>query len=186
MTPDEVLFDAEERMEKAVTVFRDELRRPANTGRATPALVENIRVEYYGSPTPLKQIASISTPDPQQILIRLFDQTALKDTEKALHQRFGHVAQQRRQKHPTQRAPHERRTTPKNGRPHQEIGGRGQGRHPQHSTRRQQTPRNGRKEQEATEDERDKGKEDVQVLTKRFEERAQELCDKKSHEIMEQ
>jgi len=83
MTPDEVLFDAEERMEKAVSVFRDELRG-LRTGRATPALVENIRVEYYGSPTPLKQMATISTPDPQQILIRPFDQGVLKDIEKAL------------------------------------------------------------------------------------------------------
>src|SRR5207244_6400581 len=83
MTSEEILFDAEERMEKAVTVFRDELRG-LRTGRATPALVDNIRVEYYGSPTPLKQLAQISTPDPQQILIRPFDQGILKDIEKAI------------------------------------------------------------------------------------------------------
>src|SRR6266700_5182009 len=83
MTPDEVLFDAEERMEKAVSVFRDELRG-LRTGRATPALVDNIRVEYYGSPTPLKQLAQISTPEPQQILIRPFDQSVLKEIEKTI------------------------------------------------------------------------------------------------------
>ena len=83
MNSDEILFDAEERMEKAVTVFRDELRG-LRTGRATPALVDSIRVEYYGSPTPLKQLAQISTPDPQQILIRPFDQGILKDIEKAI------------------------------------------------------------------------------------------------------
>src|SRR5438876_407906 len=83
MTSEEILFDAEERMEKAVSVFRDELRG-LRTGRATPALVDSIRVEYYGSPTPLKQMAQISTPDPQQILIRPFDHTVLKEIEKAI------------------------------------------------------------------------------------------------------
>src|SRR5205807_9117502 len=56
MTTDEILFDAEERMEKALDVFRDQLRG-LRTGRATPALVDNLRIEYYGSPTPLKQLA---------------------------------------------------------------------------------------------------------------------------------
>src|SRR4029077_12165794 len=83
MTKDEILFDAEERMEKAVNVLRDELRGLRN-GRATPALVDTLRVEYYGSPTPLKQLAQISTPDPQQILIRPYDQSVLKDVEKAI------------------------------------------------------------------------------------------------------
>src|SRR5437016_11157083 len=83
MSGDEILFDAEERMEKAVGVYRDELRG-LRTGRATPALVEHIRVEYYGSPTPLRQLAQINTPDPQQILIRPFDQTCLKDIDKAI------------------------------------------------------------------------------------------------------
>ena len=83
MTADEILMDAEERMEKAVNVFRDELRG-LRTGRATPALVDGLRVEYYGSPTPLKQLAQISTPDPQQIVIRPFDQGSLKDIEKAI------------------------------------------------------------------------------------------------------
>ena len=83
MNSDEILFDAEERMEKAVGVFRDELRG-LRTGRATPALVDSIRIEYYGSPTPLKQLAQISSPDPQQILIRPFDPGSLKDIEKAI------------------------------------------------------------------------------------------------------
>src|SRR5271170_7481119 len=83
MTSDEILMDTEERMEKAVKVFSDELRG-LRSGRATPALVDSLKVEYYGSPTPLKQLAQISTPDPQQILIRPFDQTALKDIEKAI------------------------------------------------------------------------------------------------------
>src|SRR3954463_1943558 len=83
MTSEEILFDGEERMEKAINVFKDELRG-LRTGRATPALVDSIRVEYYGSPTPLKQLANITTPDPQQIVIRPFDQSVLKDIEKAI------------------------------------------------------------------------------------------------------
>src|SRR5579872_4616137 len=83
MTSDEILLDTEERMEKAVNVFRDELRG-LRTGRATPALVDHVKVEYYGSPTPLRQLAQISTPDPQQIVIKPFDQGCLKDIEKAI------------------------------------------------------------------------------------------------------
>jgi len=54
------------------------------TGRATPALVDSVRVEYYGSPTPLKQMANISAPEPSLIVIRPFDPTVLKDIEKAI------------------------------------------------------------------------------------------------------
>src|SRR5438105_8227506 len=83
MTSEEILFDGEERMEKAVNVFRDELRG-LRTGRATPALVDTLRVEYYGSPTPLRQLAQINTPDPTSIVIRPFDPSCLKDIEKAI------------------------------------------------------------------------------------------------------
>src|SRR5271170_1127744 len=83
MTSDEILMDCEERKEKAVNVFRDELRG-LRTGRATPALVDNLKVEAYGSPTPLKHIARINIPDPQQIVIQPFDPSTLKDIEKAI------------------------------------------------------------------------------------------------------
>src|SRR5215212_11984755 len=83
MTADEILMDAEERIEKAVSVYKEELRG-LRTGRATPALVDSLRVEYYGSPTPLKQLAQINTPDPQSIVIRPFDASALKEIEKAI------------------------------------------------------------------------------------------------------
>ena len=83
MTTEATLKDAKDRMEKALTLFKTELRG-LRTGRATPALVENIRAEYYGSPMPLSQIAQISTPDPTSIVIRPFDASALKEIEKAL------------------------------------------------------------------------------------------------------
>ncbi len=83
MTADEILMDAEDRMEKAVSHLKDQLRG-LRTGRATPALVDTLRVEYYGSPTPLKQLAQISCPDPQSIVIKPFDASVLKDIEKAI------------------------------------------------------------------------------------------------------
>lgn len=83
MDLDEILMDAEERMEKAVNVVQNQLQG-LRTGRATPGLVDSVRVEYYGSPTPLKQIATISVPEPQQIMIRPFDQGTLGDIAKAI------------------------------------------------------------------------------------------------------
>ena len=70
-------------MEKALDVFRNELKG-LRTGRATPALLDTVRVDYYGSPTPVKQIANISTPDPQSILIKPFNVADLKEIEKAI------------------------------------------------------------------------------------------------------
>lgn len=83
MDQDEILMDAEERMEKAVNVLANALKG-IRTGRANPGLVDSVRVEYYGSPTPLKQIANISVPEPQQILIRPFDTSILEAIAKAI------------------------------------------------------------------------------------------------------
>lgn len=83
MDADDILLDAEERMEKAVAFFQQELVG-IRTGRASPGLVESVRVEYYGQPTPLKQIANISAPEAQLLVIRPFDASALKEIEKAI------------------------------------------------------------------------------------------------------
>lgn len=83
MDQDEILLDAEERMEKAVEVFHSQLQG-LRTGRATPGLVDSVRVDYYGSPTPLKQLANISVPEPQQIVIRPFDASAISEITKAI------------------------------------------------------------------------------------------------------
>jgi ribosome recycling factor len=83
MDADDILLDAEERMEKAVTVFKEQLTG-LRTGRATPGLVDSIRVDYYGSPTPLKQVANITVPEPQQILIRPFDSGTISEIVKAI------------------------------------------------------------------------------------------------------
>lgn len=83
MTSDEVLLDAEERMEKAITVLGNNLSG-IRTGRANPGLVDSLKVEVYGSQTPLKQLASVGTPEPQQIMIRPYDPSTIKEIEKAI------------------------------------------------------------------------------------------------------
>ena len=83
MTYDDILSDAQERMDKALAVLSNNLSG-VRTGRANPGLVESLRVEVYGSSTPLKQLASIGTPEPQQIVIRPYDTSTIKEIEKAI------------------------------------------------------------------------------------------------------
>jgi len=83
MPLDDILLDAEERMEKAVDVFRHALTG-IRTGRAKPGLVDTLRVEVYGSPTPIKALASVGAPEPNQIVVRPFDPGTIKDIEKAI------------------------------------------------------------------------------------------------------
>jgi len=83
MDQDEILLDAEERMVKAVEHLQASLTG-IRTGRANPGLVDSIKVEYYGSPTPMKQVANISVPEPQQIMIRPFDTSTLDAIAKAI------------------------------------------------------------------------------------------------------
>src|SRR5215510_11197802 len=83
MSADDILLDTEERMEKAIGVLKQALAG-IRTGRANPGLVDSLRVEVYGSPTPIKQLASVGAPEPTQIVIRPFDPGTLKDIEKAI------------------------------------------------------------------------------------------------------
>ena len=84
MPADDILLDAEENMEKAIEHLRHEMRG-VRTGRASPALVENIRADYYGTPTELRSMASISVPEATQLLIKPFDAGSLKYIEKAIN-----------------------------------------------------------------------------------------------------
>src|SRR5438105_11168857 len=186
MTSDEILFDAEERMEKAVNVLNDQLRG-LRTGRATPALVDGIRVEYYGSPTPLKQLAQINTPDPQQIIIRPFDQNSLKDIEKAIRSSdlgmspnndgkmirliVPPMSGEQRQKMVTRikKLAEDAKVAIRNIR-------RDANKHFEQAE----------KAKDMSEDQRDKGKEEVQDLLKKYEDKIAEMGDKKSKEVLEQ
>jgi ribosome recycling factor len=185
MSTDEILFDAEERMEKALQVFRDELRG-LRTGRATPALVDGLRVEYYGSPTPLKQLAQIGTPDPQSIVIRPHDPGSLKDIEKAIRTSDLGMAPNSDGKVIRLQVP------PMSGEQRQKMVARVK----KSSEEAKVACRNIRrdankafdtaeKDKELTEDERDAGKEKVQDLLKSFEGKIEEVAEKKSKEIME-
>ncbi len=77
MDLDEILLTAEESMDKAVDYLKGELRG-VRTGRASTGLVEYVKVDYYGSPTDLRQLAIISVPEPTQLLIKPFDASSLQ------------------------------------------------------------------------------------------------------------
>ena len=79
----QVMTDSENRMEKAIDVLHDELRG-VRTGRASTGLVENIKIEYYGNPTPLKALAALSTPQSDMILVKPFDPGSIKDIDKGI------------------------------------------------------------------------------------------------------
>src|SRR5262245_61215314 len=84
MPVDDILLDCEMHMEKAVEHLQHELRG-VRTGRASPALVEHVQVDYYGSPTPLKSIAAISVPEATQLMIKPFSPQDMKAIERAIN-----------------------------------------------------------------------------------------------------
>ena len=79
----DALAEAETRMKGALRALDDDLAG-IRTGRASPVLIERLPVEYYGTPTPLVQLATISVPEPRQLAIRPFDPASLKDIERAI------------------------------------------------------------------------------------------------------
>jgi ribosome recycling factor len=79
----DALHEGEERMKGAMRALEETLNT-VRTGRASPALVEKLMVEYYGTPTPLMQLASISAPEPRLLTIKPFDASSLKNIEKAI------------------------------------------------------------------------------------------------------
>jgi len=83
LTPNDVLAEVSTKMDRTVDAFKRDLTQ-LRTGRATPALVENMSVDYYGAMTPLKQIASITTPDARAIMIQPWDTGSLREIEKTL------------------------------------------------------------------------------------------------------
>jgi ribosome recycling factor len=80
---DEVVKDAEGRMKKSVENIQQEMA-VIRTGRATPSLLDPIRVEYYGSNVPLRQVASIGAPDARLLVVQVFDRNAVQNVEKAI------------------------------------------------------------------------------------------------------
>lgn len=85
MAISEVFQQTEEKMKKSIDAVRKEFSE-VSTGRANPALVEDMRIDYYGTPTPLKQIAAVSAPDAQTIMIQPWDKSAIVDIERGIQQ----------------------------------------------------------------------------------------------------
>ncbi len=80
---DEILKDAEHRMRKSVEATHHELAA-IRTGRANPGILDSIKVDYYGSLTPLKQIANVAAPDPRLLVVQVFDRNAIAAVDKAI------------------------------------------------------------------------------------------------------
>ncbi len=83
MSKDEIMFDAEERMEKALVALERDFTK-LRTGRASTTLVDDIKVDYYGTPTPIKGVASVSIPDSRTIAIQPWDKGSFALIEKAI------------------------------------------------------------------------------------------------------
>lgn len=181
----DILNDAETRMRGAVSVLHDDLAG-IRTGRASPALVERLQVEYYGTPTPLQQLASISIPEPRSLMIKPFDSSTIKTIEKAIlasdlgltpnndgksiHLNLPPLTEERRRdlvKHMHHRL-EETRIAVRNIR-RDALG----------------DMRDFEKEKLISEDELERGEEDLQKLTDRFIEEVAEQGKKKEVEIME-
>ena len=185
MTTPQILKDTRDRMEKAIDVFRNELKG-LRTGRASPALLDAIRVDYFGSATPIKQLASVSAPDPQQLLIKPFDAGALKDIEKAIRGSDLGLAPNNDGKVIRLQIP------PMSGDPRNKLVKKVKelGEAAKVSCRNIRRDGNkhfeqGEKDKVLTEDEAKKGTEEVQKLLKTYEGKVDELAAAKSKEIAE-
>lgn len=185
MSSEEILLDTEERMEKAIGVLKHALAG-IRTGRANPGLVDSLKVEVYGSATPIKAIASVGAPEPTQIVIRPFDPGTLKDIEKGIMasglgfnpQNDGRMirinipplsTEVRRKlvariKELTEEAKVAIRNVRRDG---------------------NKAAEQEQKDKVLTEDERDAVKDEIQELTKRFENTATGLADAKEKEVLE-
>jgi len=83
MDADEILLDVEEHMDKAIRKLKSDLAG-IRTGRASPGLVDSLKVDVYGSTSPIKALASVSAPEPNQIVVRPFDPSTIKEIEKGI------------------------------------------------------------------------------------------------------
>jgi ribosome recycling factor len=182
---DEILFEAEESMEKALDHLKHEMRG-LRTGRATTALVEYIKIDYYGTPTDLRALASLTTPDASSILIKPFDPSSMKDVIRGLEEAKLGINPQSDGKQIRLVLPslsQERRTQlatkVKEAAEQSRIAIR--------NIRRDANKKvdNEEKESLLTEDQAKSGREDVQELLKKFEGMIESLVAAKTKDIME-
>ncbi|HEX8199096.1 MAG TPA: ribosome recycling factor [Isosphaeraceae bacterium] len=185
MSIEEIVLEAEERMDKTIALLNDQLRG-VRTGRANVGLVDSIRVEYYGSPTPLKQLANLSTPEPQQILIRPFDPTVIGDVVKAIQASNLGLTPNSDNKVVRLSVP------PLSVEQRRKLDGRvkelaEEARIALRNIRRDANKQADHEQAEKilTEDDLGRCKDEIQALTKRFEGKVNDLSEKKSAEILE-
>ncbi|MFW6298665.1 MAG: ribosome recycling factor [Bacillota bacterium] len=81
---DEIMMEAEEKMEQSLDSLHHDFAR-VRTGRANPSMLDVVRVDYYGAMTPLNQLANVSTPEANQLLVKPYDKSIIKDVEKAIN-----------------------------------------------------------------------------------------------------
>lgn len=185
MSAEEILLDVEERMEKAVDKLKHDLAG-IRTGRANPGLVDSLRVEAYGSPTPIKQLASIGAPEPTQIVVRPFDPGTLKDIEKAILASGLGLTPMNDGKLIRLNVP------PLSTETRRKLVGRIKELAEEAKVAIRNVRRDGNKQSDQeekdkvlSEDDCAKVKEEIQDLTKRFESRATDLAKAKEQEVME-
>jgi len=186
MAADDILLDTEERMEKALSVLKHALTG-IRTGRANPGLVDSLRVEVYGSQTPIKQLASIGAPEPQQIVIRPFDPGTIKDIEKAIiASGLGFNPQSDGRVIRINVPPLSTETRRKLVSRIKELAE--ESKVAVRNVRRDgnKAAEQAEKDKEMSEDDLKKVKEDIQELTKTFEEKANALARGKESEVMEE
>lgn len=186
MSVEEILLDTEERMEKALGKLKHDLAG-IRTGRANPGLVDSLRIEVYGSPTPIKALASVGAPEPTQIVIRPFDPGTLKDIEKGIQasglglnpQNDGRMI---RINIPPLSTEVRRKLVAriKELTEESKVAVRNVRRDANKACDTEQ------KDKVMTEDERDSTKEEIQEMTKKFENYATDLAAAKEHEVMDE
>lgn len=184
MPMDEILFEAEEVMEKALEHLKHECRG-LRTGRATTALVEFIKVDYYGTLTDLRALASLTTPDATSIVIKPFDPSSMKDIIKGLEEAKLGINPQNDGKQIRLVLP------PLSGERRQQLVNKvkevsEQTKIALRNVRRDANKKvdNEEKESLLTEDQAKKGRDDVQALLKQYEAKIEEAVAAKTKEIM--
>jgi len=183
MPLDEIAFGAEEKMEKAVAFLASEFRG-IRTGRATTGLVEHIKVEYYGSSTPLQQLATLSAPEANLIVIKPFDPSCIKEIERAIQASELGITPQSDKRVIRLVVP------PLSGERRKQLANQvpDMAEQAKVSIRNIRRDANKHIEQEekgksVSEDDADKAKEEIQELTRKYEEKVDELLKAKLAEI---
>jgi ribosome recycling factor len=185
MSIEEITFETESKMEKAVDFLSTEYRT-IRTGRASTALVENIRVNYYGAQTPLKQLANLATPESNLIVIKPFDVSCIKDIEKAIQSSSVGITPSSDGRIIRLNVP------PLSGERRQQLVQQIKQMAEQSRVHIRNHRRDGNKQLDQdekdkilTEDEREEGKKGVDELTKKYIAKVDQLLDAKTAEIMQ-